>query len=498
MHDHKDEITREDPEEFRRAVERATGWITDYFANPQDYPVLSRVLPGEITGSFPKSPPRSGRSFNQILDDFENTIVPGITHWNHPSFFAYFAITGSLPGILGEYLSAALNVNGMLWKTSPAVTELEDVALGYLRDMLGLPPTFFGMILDTASTSSLLAVAAARETLADLNIRERGMAGRTDIPPLVLYTSRESHSSIEKAAIVLGVGQENVRKIPTDESFRMDPRVLESSIQADLAAGRRPFCVVATVGTTSTTSVDPVPAIAAICGRFGIWLHVDAAYAGSAAILPEKRDILAGCELADSFVVNPHKWLMTPIDLSAFYCAKPEILKNAFSLVPEYLRTDGETGVTNLMDYGFQLGRRFRALKLWMVINYFGIEGLQSIIRRHLHLAGRLTARLEESPFFELMAPVPFSTICFRFNPSPGSKGGLPQTLEPIDENTLDSLNEQLLHAINASGSAYLSHTKIRDHFTLRCAIGNLRTGEEHIDALWKILREHALKLIHK
>lgn len=495
MEDQHGTIAREDPEEFRRAMERATSWIIDYFANPERYPVLSKIRPGDITESFPKSPPRTGRPFERILDDFEKKIVPGITHWNHPSFFAYFAITGSTPGILGEYLSAALNVNGMLWRTSPALTELEEVALGYLRDMLGLPATLFGMILDTASTSSLLAVAAARETLTDLNIRERGMAGRTDIPPLVLYTSCESHSSIEKAAIVLGIGQENVRKIPTDERFRMDSLKLERAIEEDIRAGKRPFCAIATIGTTSTTSVDPVPAIASICRRFGLWLHVDAAYAGTAAIVPELRHILDGCELADSLVVNPHKWMVTPIDLSAFYCARPDILKNAFSLVPEYLRTADDAGVTNLMDYGFQLGRRFRALKLWMVINYFGVEGLQSMIRFHLNLARRLETRLNESPFFELMAPAPFSTLCFRLHPVTEALSGPDSHNLARDDGALDAINEQLLEIINASGRAYLSHTRIRGRFALRCAIGNLRTGEAHIEALWRLLEETARAL---
>ena len=494
MNDTNDTIPREDPEEFRRAVEHATAWIVDYFANPRNYDVLSRVRPGQIKAAFPAAPPLRGRPLESMLKEFEQTIVPGITHWNHPSFFAYFGITGSMPGILGEYLSAALNVNGMLWTTSPALTEIEELALGYLRDMLGLPAELFGMILDTASTSSLLAVAAAREMLADLDIRKRGMAGRDDIPPLTMYTSAESHSSIEKAAIVLGIGQENVRKIATDEKFRMDPGILESAIRADIESGKRPFCAVATVGTTSTTSVDPVPAIASICRHHGIWLHVDAAYAGSAAILPERRDILDGCELADSIVVNPHKWLATPIDLSAFYCARPDILKNAFSLVPEYLRTDKDGGVTNLMDYGFQLGRRFRALKLWMVINYFGVEGLQGMIRSHIGLARTLRHRIEESPLFELMAPVPFSTVCFRCNP--GHTAASSQSGDDDGgESALDLLNQELLRTINETGRVYLSHTKLGGRFTLRCAIGNLRTRASHIDELWDILQNQARRI---
>lgn len=486
---------REDPDEFRAAVDRATSWIIDYFAHPERFPVLSQVKPGDVSRSFPQKPPEEGRSFEAILDDFERSVLPGITHWNHPSFFAYFAISSSMPGILGEYLSAALNVNGMLWRTSPALTELEQVSLGYLRDMLGLPEGLFGIVLDTASTSSLVALAAAREALEDLDIRVKGMAGRNDLPPLVLYTSRESHSSVEKAAIVLGIGQGNVRKIGVDARFRMDAVELERCIEQDIAAGRRPLCVVATVGTTSSTSVDPVPAIAAVCRRFALWLHVDAAYAGMAAILPEMRHTLDGCNLADSIVVNPHKWLATPIDFSAFYCRRPGVLKNAFSLVPEYLRTAEDTEATNLMDYGFQLGRRFRALKLWMVINYFGANGLRSMIREHVRLAQILMRMIEESPLFELMAPVPFSTVCFRCNPF----GGLSRSETPSDdssETALQEINEKLLNAVNATGRVYLSHTKLNGKFVLRCAIGNMRTAESHIDSLWRILNEQAHALI--
>jgi aromatic-L-amino-acid decarboxylase len=494
MTDRDPGIIREDADEFRSAVERATGWMVDYFSHPERYPVLSRVKPGAVSAALPPRPPEDGRTFQALLDDFEQTIVPGITHWNHPSFFAYFAISGSMPGILGEYLSAALNVNGMLWRTSPALTELEIVTLGYLRDMLGLPESLFGMILDTASTSSLVALAAAREALPDLQIRIKGMAGRPDLPPLVLYTSRESHSSVEKAAIVLGIGQDNVRKIGVDDRLRMDAGELERRIEQDLASGKRPFCVVATVGTTSSTSIDPVPAIAAVCRRFSLWLHVDAAYAGIAAILPEMRLVLDGCQQADSLVVNPHKWLATPIDLSAFYCRKPEILKNAFSLIPEYLRTGDEGEVTNLMDYGFQLGRRFRALKLWMVINYFGVKGLQSMIRGHLQLAKVLAARIEESPLFELMAPVPFSTLCFRFNPYLQA-AGVPVAEDRERERELQRLNETLLETVNATGSVYLSHTQLNGKYALRCAIGNMRTARKHIDALWEILDTEARSL---
>jgi aromatic-L-amino-acid decarboxylase len=464
--------------EFKEAVERAASWIGDLFEHPERYPVLSQASPGEIRASFPSSPPRRGRPLGEILDDFEEKIVPGITHWNHPSFFAYFSITGSYPGILGEFLSAALNVNGMMWRTSPALTELEMLSLDYIRQLLGLDDSHFGQILDTASTSTLVAMAAARESLSHLQIRRRGMAGRPDVPALTVYTSQEAHSSVDKAAIVVGVGTENIRRISVDDRFRMDPGALERAIVNDLNAGRRPLCVVATVGTTSTTSVDPVPAIWEVCERHGVWLHVDAAYAWAAAILPEMRHIFDGCPRADSIVVNPHKWLFTPIDLSIFYCRHKETLRNAFSLVPEYLRSGDEMDQPNLMDYSFQLGRRFRALKLWMVLNYYGVEGISTRLREHIRLAKGFADWAQRHPDFEVMAPADFSTVCFRFKPS-----------SPVcSEQQLEDLNEQLMSAVNTSGKAFISHTRIQGRLALRCAIGNIRTNQSHVTALQKLL----------
>lgn len=474
------------PEAFRRYGYRVVDWIAEYMAKVGEYPVLAQVAPGEIRRQLPETPPAQGESLEQALADFEHTILPGITHWNHPAFFAYFAITGSGPGILGEMLSAALNVNGMLWRTSPALTELEELVLDWLRQMLGLPPGWLGMITDTASISSLYAIAAAREAVPGLRVREEGLAGRPDVPRLRLYCSEQAHSSIEKAAITLGLGLAGVRKIPTDTEFRMDAAALAAAIAEDRRTGWQPFCVVATVGTTSTTSVDPVPEIAAICRQEGLWLHVDGAYAGMAAILPEMRHILAGCDQADSFVVNPHKWLFTPIDCSAFYCRRPHVLKRAFSLVPEYLRTaEGEAEVVhNLMDYGVQLGRRFRALKLWFVIRAFGQEGLAARIREHIRLAQQFAAWVDTSPDFERLAPTPFSTVCFRFHPQ-----GL------SDEAELNRLNEALLEAVNATGEMYISHTKLNGRYTLRLAIGNLRTTEAHVARAWELLQREAARL---
>lgn len=474
------------PEAFRRYGYRVVDWIAGYLAKVGEYPVLAQVAPGEIRRQLPETPPIQGESLEQVLADFERVILPGITHWNHPAFFAYFAITGSGPGILGEMLSAALNVNGMLWRTSPALTELEEHVLDWLRQMLGLPPGWLGMITDTASISSLYAIAAAREAVPGLRVREEGLAGRPDVPRLRLYCSEQAHSSIEKAAITLGLGLAGVRKIPTDIEFRMDAATLAAAIAEDRRAGWQPFCVVATVGTTSTTSVDPVPEIAAICQREGLWLHVDGAYAGMAAILQEMRHILAGCDQADSIVVNPHKWLFTPIDCSAFYCRHPDVLRRAFSLVPEYLRTaEGEAeAVRNLMDYGVQLGRRFRALKLWFVIRAFGQEGLAARLREHIRLAQEFAAWVDASQDFERLAPTPFSTVCFRFHPQGFS-----------NETELNRLNEALLEAVNATGQVYLSHTKLNGRYTLRLAIGNLRTTEAHVARAWELVQQEAVRL---
>jgi len=476
-----------DIESFRRDGHRLIDWIAEYLAHPERYPVLAQVEPGQVRRTLPKEPPEKPEPLEAILQDVEKIIVPGLTHWNHPGFFAYFAITGSGPGILGELLSAAFNVNAMLWRTAPAATELEELVLDWLRKLLGLPPEFTGLINDTASVSSLCAIAAAREALG-LGIREEGMAGRSDLPRLRLYTSEQAHSSIEKAAIVLGLGQAGVNKIAVDEEFRLRSQDLEAAIKEDLKAGWKPFCVVATVGTTSTTSVDPVLEIADICERYKLWLHVDAAYAGAAAILPEKRWALAGCERADSIVVNPHKWLFVPIDCSAFYCRHPSILRQAFSLVPEYLRTSEDDRVRNLMDYGIQLGRRFRALKLWMVLRAFGSEGLRQRLRAHIALAERFQGWIEASPDFELLAPVSFSVVCFRTRPC-----GLPTG--PETEAYLNRLNERLLESVNRTGEVFLSHTELNGRFTLRLAIGNLRTTETHVRRAWDLLQEHAARL---
>ncbi len=468
-----------EPEEFRKYGHEVVDWIADYLADPAKHPVLSRLQPGDIARRLPALPPATSEPMSRILEDFENIILPGITHWNHPGFMAYFSITGSAPGILGEMLSAALNVNGMLWRTSPAATELEAVVLDWLRTMLGLPDSFKGVITDTASVSSLVAIAAAREHL-QRNIRERGMSGRSDLPPLRLYCSEHAHSSIEKGAITLGIGQEGVRKIASDESFRMRADLLAAAIAEDRKQGFLPFCVVATVGTTSTTSIDPAPAIAEICRREDLWLHVDGAYGGVSGLVPELRHHLDGCAESHSLVVNPHKWLFTPIDCSVLYTRRTDILRQAFSLVPEYLKT-ADANVTNYMDWGVQLGRRFRSLKLWFVIRSFGVDGLAANIREHCRLANLFASWVKTDPAYELLAPVPFSVVCFRFHPAGMS-----------DEQELERLNSRILDTVNASGKVFLSHTKLNGRYTLRVAIGNLATTEEHVRSAWEQIRTAA------
>ena len=470
--------------EFRKFGHQLVDWVAEYLDHVEERPVLPAVQPGDIRRSLPASPPRDAESMDQIIADIDCIIMPGITHWNHPRFHAYFNSTASGPGILAELLSAALNVNGMVWESSPAVTELEEVVLNWLRQMLGLPQEFWGMILDTASTSTLHGIAAAREAMEDLNIREEGMAGRREVPNLRIYISEFAHSSVEKAVITLGFGVNAIRKIPVDDRFCMRTADLEAAIAEDRKKGIRPFCVVATVGTTSCTSIDPVPVIADICECENLWLHVDAAYGGSAAIIPEMRHILDGCNRADSFVVNPHKWMFVPVDVSVLYTRKPDILRRAFSLVPEYLRTSHDNAVRNLMDYGVPLGRRFRALKLWFVLRYFGWNGLADRLREHIRLAKLFAGWIDAQPSFELLAPVHFGTVCFRAHPSGMN-----------DEQTLNTLNEHLLHVLNGSREIFLSHTKLNGRYTIRIAIGHIKTQETHLRYTWEFIQRELKNL---
>lgn len=470
-----------DPQAFRTHGKLMVEWIATYLDQVGTYPVLAQIAPGDIRRSLPDHPPLQPEPMEAILADVKRVLLPGITHWNAPGFLAYFGITASGPGILGEMLMAALNVNAMLWRTSPAATELEQVTLDWLRQLLGLPHPLFGLMHESASSGVLCALAAARQAIPNAHIRELGMAGRADLAPLRYYASQEAHSSVEKAGIVLGLGQAGLHKIGIDSALRMDVAELEQAIQADLVAGLQPFAVVATVGTTSTTSIDPVPQIADLCDRYGLWLHVDASYGGCAAVDPDMQWVLSGCERADTLIVNPYKWLFVPLDGSVFYTRRPEVVKAAFSLVPDYLSNAESRSdeVPNLMDYSVALSRRFRALKLWMVMRYFGQQGLAARLREHRRLAQLLAEWVDASADIERLAPTLFSVVCVRAHP-----------VGMDDEGQLDALNERIMNRINAGGRFFLSHTRVHGRFTIRIAIGNLRTTEQHVRDVWCALQE--------
>jgi aromatic-L-amino-acid decarboxylase len=454
-------------DEFRAAGHKLIDWIADYLDGVDGYAVLSRVKPGDIEKQFAATPSLDGRPYDALFAEVGEKIMPGVTHWNHPAFFAYFSITGSQAGILAELLTAALNLNGMIWRTSPSLTELETVTLRWLREALGLPADLFGIINDTASINSFLALAAARQKVAP-DMRTRGFAGA---PTLRVYCSEHAHSSIEKGALALGFGIEGVIKIPGDDKFAMSIDALESAIARDRSQGFVPAAISATVGTTSSAAIDPVRQIAAIAKRENAWLHVDAAYAGPATICPEFRWLWDGVDAADSIVVNPHKWLFTPIDCSVLFTRHPDILRETFSLVPEYLKTT-DTAEVNYMDYGLQLGRRFRALKLWFLFEHYGIARLQSVIRGHVANAERLAAELQKRDDVELIAPQSLSVVVFRKVVRSG---------DAIDEAASERASIEALERMNASGRLFVSHTRLAGRYGIRVAIGNGATEWEHV-----------------
>ncbi|HEX3068974.1 MAG TPA: pyridoxal-dependent decarboxylase, partial [Thermoanaerobaculia bacterium] len=435
-------------DEFREAGHKLIDWIGDYLDGVDRYDVLSRVQPGDIAKQFAGEPSQTGRPYDALLADVESKIIPGITHWNHPAFFAYFANTASQAGILAELLTAALNANGMIWRTSPSLTELEMVTLGWLRDALGLPHDLFGIINDTASINSFLALAAAREKSAP-EIRTRGFSAA---PALRVYCSEHAHSSIEKGALALGFGIDGVVKIAGDDALAMRVDALEEAISRDRKNGGVACAIVATVGTTSSAAIDPVRTIASIAKRENAWLHVDAAYAGPATICPEFRWLWDGVEAADSIVVNPHKWLFTPMDCSVLYTRQPEVLRETFSLVPEYLKTP-DTAEVNYMDYGLQLGRRFRALKLWFLFEHYGVTRMQAVIRQHIADAGRLAAELGKRDDVELIAPQSLSVVVFRKIVRDANGA--------IDEAGSERASIEALERMNASGRLFVSHTRL-------------------------------------
>jgi aromatic-L-amino-acid decarboxylase len=458
------------PEEFRRYGYQVVDWIANYMQSVRDYPVLPNMEPGDLYDRLPQQGPEEGEAMDKILADFESQIVPAMTHWSHPRFFSFFSATASGAGILGDMLAAGMNMNAMVWQSSPAGTELEQLTLSWLRQWCGLPEGFFGEIFDTASVSTFHALIAARERIAP-HSREEGMPAG-----LVAYASEYAHSSIEKGAIALGIGQRNFRKIIVDADFRMRPDVLEQQILDDKAKGLTPFFVTATIGTTSVTSIDPVAEIASIAKRHGLWLHVDCAYAGSIAVCPDFHQLFQGWEQADSIVMNPHKWLFAPVDISVFFIRHPETLRRALSLVPAYLQTTPHPRAINLMDYGIPLGRRFRALKLWFVMRSFGRQRISELHKNHIRLAQELANEIRKDPRFELTAPVPLSAVCFRLR---------------ADETT----NVRLLEAVNRSRETFLSQTRLGDLYTLRLAIGCVHTTAEDVAATWRLVQSEAEKL---
>ena len=488
------------PDEFRAHGKALVDWIADYYEQIERYPVLSRAAPGEVRAALPAEPPQSAEPFDAWLADVERAIMPGITHWQSPNFFAYFPANASFPSILGELLSAGLGVQGMLWQTSPAATELETLVLDWLVGMLGLPERFLstsaggGVIQDTASSAVLAAMLAAREKITNdelritneeaalrdssFVIRNSSLQGLSSVvgndPVLRAYCSTQTHSSVEKAAGVAGVGRANLRAIPVDERFALRPDALRAAIAADLAAGLRPFFVVATVGTTSSLAMDPIRAIGEICREFGLWLHVDGAMAGTAALCPEFRHIHDGLELADSYAFNPHKWMFTNFDCDCLWVADRAALIRTLSILPDYLKNAAtEAGaVFDYRDWHVQLGRRFRALKLWFVIRHYGVEGLQHHVREHVRLAQQFAGWVAADPRFELAAPPALNLVCFRLR-----DGG-------------DSANRQLLEKLNASGKLYLTHTVLDGKYTLRLCVGQTHTEARHVAAAWAQIRE--------
>ncbi len=470
------------PDEFRRHAHALVEWAAGYFEQIETHAVLSQVKPGDVQRALPDHAPETPEPFEHIIADLDRIILPAATHWNHPGFFAYFAITGSAPGVLMDLVSSALNQQAMLWRTSPAATELEAVTLRWLARLMHLPDAVEGVIYDTASISTLHALAAARE-LAVPDVRTRGLAGR-DLPPMRIYCSEHAHSSVDKAVIALGLGHNALRRIPADGKFSLRIDALEAALVEDRATGIVPIAVVATIGTTSSTSVDDVEAVATIAEREGLWLHVDAAYAGVMAMVPEFAWMRAGLDRAHSIVVNPHKWLFTPFDLSVLFTPRMDVIRQAFSLTPEYLKTPETGAVKNLMDTGIQLGRRFRALKLWAVLRYFGAEGVRDRLREHCRLARLFASWVDADPGWERVAPVPFSVVCFR---------ALRRTQgKPAEAADLDALNQAIIEYVNKSGDVFISHTSLNGQIVIRLAVGNLRTEERHLRRAWDLLREGA------
>jgi len=463
---------------FRKQAHQMVDWMADYLENVSDFPVSPDVVPGQIRARIPSQAPEQPEPFEQIFADFEKNILPGMTHWQHPSFFGYFPANSSPPSVLAEMLTATLGAQCMSWLTSPAATELEQRMMEWLRDLLALPANWTGVIQDTASTATFCALLSARERATAGKANLQGLQGQ---PQFTVYCSSEAHSSIEKAVRMAGLGSDNLRKIDVDQAFAMVPSELALQVYRDREAGFTPLCVVAAFGTTGSTAIDPLGPLAQLCQRENLWLHVDAAFAGSALILPEMHSWAEGLEAADSFVFNPHKWLMTNFDCSAYYVKDPQALLDTFALTPEYLKTDQDHQVYNYRDWGPQLGRRFRALKLWFVLRSYGATGLRQIIRRHLQWAQDLAAEIQAAPDFELLAPVTFNTLCFRYLPA--------------QAQDLDQVNQTLLQVLNASGELFMTHTRLKGVYVLRWVLGQTQLDQHHIAAAWEKVQATARAL---
>lgn len=463
-------------DEFRKYAHNLVDWMADYLDEVESYPVKAQTKPGDIIDQLPEHPPKQGESFDAIFRDFQSIIIPGITHWQHPKFFAYFPANSSRISVLGEMLTATLGAQCMSWATSPAATELEERVMAWLREMIGLPDTFTGVIQDTASTATICALLTAREKKSGFAINKKGLHTQHKY---VVYCSSEGHSSIEKAVKVIGLGSDNLRKIPVDDTYAIATGRLHNQIDDDIEKGYIPLAVVAALGTTGSTAIDPLKKLGDITTRYNLWLHVDAAYAGTALLLPEYRWMIDGIRNVDSFVLNPHKWMFTNFDCSAYYVRDVEALVKTFEILPEYLKTNEGKPVKNYRDWGLQLGRRFRALKLWFVIRNYGIEGLQNIIRNHISMAQELARTIDNSNEFELMAPVPLNTICFRYRP-PGFD----------DRETVNRMNEDLLEHLNASGKLFVTHTRLDGEYAIRMVIGQTEVGKRHLEEAWELICE--------
>jgi len=464
-------------DEFIKRAHELVDWIGNYLGNIDEYPVKSQVKPGEIYSSLPENPPHKGENFSDIFNDFNEIIMPGITHWQSPNFFAYFPANSSAPSVLAEMLIAAMGTQCMIWETSPAAAELEERVMNWLRDLIGLPENFEGVIQDTASTAALAALVTARERICDFRINENGFKGE---PVYRIYGSTQTHSSIEKAVKIAGFGRNNLVKVDVRDDLSLDPDKLRKAIEKDLDKGYIPCCIVATVGTTGTMAVDPVKAIGEICSRYNIWLHVDAAMAGTALILPEYSWLIEGKEYIDSFVFNPHKWMFTNFDCSAYFVKDAGQLIKTFEILPEYLKTRTRGQVNDYRDWGIPLGRRFRALKLWFVIRSFGLEGLREKVRNHISYAAWLAARVNEHHDFEMTAPLSLNTVCFRYRP------------EGTNEKYRNDINEKLNHILNDTGRIYLTHTKINGKYSLRMVTSQTNVELKHIEQAWALITEKA------